>query len=383
MSAVRYHSVDPENNNAINGFTEFNSCDFVITGEGRKLLKNSVRLEFELQCLNAAGAEKTITDSFRCDNQIGYHALVESMSISGEGQLGMLEQLNSYPRYVKMVTSASKDELDLCSSDMIAEGRGPRVENGEYVCEQIAVPNKHASGNATTSFYKANGCVKLKCALNRMSGGDFSFQKYGPLRMSLNFARANHFFSGEDAQVVAATVSYKLTNVRLTYRTVPEDGSNMAILCNSYVAVKSTMQSASATIQSRVPSDAVMGVSLSVIEQSRESNARDNSHALEKLPNLKRLKILFADQQSNFISYDIETQADAIDRGIKSLSYAGHTQANSQKLHANEGYVIGTPFNSLVSLRNQKVSVMLDTESTALSTRPRVVYTYFHTLISI
>jgi len=64
------------------------------------------------------------------------------------------------------------------------------------------------------------------------------------------------------------------------------------------------------------------------LEQSKESSAPANGHALEKVPGLERLKILFADQQSNFISYDITEQSDALDRGIKSLASAGHTQAN-------------------------------------------------------
>ena len=383
MSSIRYHRVDPENNNAINGFTEFNSADFVLTGDGRKMVKNSLRMEFELECKSSANTVKAVTDKFACDNMIGYHGLVESVSVSGEGQLGMVEQLNNYPRYVKMVTSSSMDSLDLLSSDMAAEGRGARKENGEYVLEPIVTSNTNAS-NSYTFFEKANGCLKLRCCLNRMSGADYSFDKYGALRVSINFSRANHFFQGVDAEAAnGATCSYKIENLALTYRSVPEDNDDMKILMNSYVSVKSTVQSASSNIQSRVPSDAVMGVSLSFLEQTKESDARANGQALERMPGLERLKILFADQQSNFISYDITEESDALDRGIKSLAYSGHTQANSQKLHANDSYVIGTPFNSLVSLRNQKVSVMMDSSSTSLSSKPRIAFLFFHTLISL
>ncbi len=383
MSAnIRYHRVDPENNNAINGFTEFNSADFVLTGDGRKMMKNSLRMEFELECRNPAAALKTTAESFSCDNMIGYHGLVESVSVSGEGQLGMVEQLNNYPRYVKMVAAASMDVSDLMDSAMVAEGRGPRQENGEYVLERVVTSNKNASD--AYQFYNANGALKLKCCLNRMSGDDYSFDKYGALRVSVNFARANHFFQGVDAvNAAGATASYKVVNLAMSYRTVPEDGKDMKILMNSYVSVKSTIQSQSSNLQTRVPSDAVMGVSVSFLEQSKESSAPANGHALEKVPGLERLKILFADQQSNFISYDITEQSDALDRGIKSLAYAGHTQANSQKLHANDAYILGTPFNSLVSLRNQKVSVMLDTSFAEMAARPRIAYMYFHTLISL
>ncbi len=383
MSAnIRYHRVQPENDNAINGFSEFNSADFVLTGDGRKMVKNSLRMEFELTCTNPAAAAVAVGDKIRCDNMIGYHGLVESVSVSGEGQLGMIEQLNNYPRYIKMVAAASMDELDLLSSDLVAEGRGPRKENGQYAVQAISSSNVNASNAYKT--YPANGCLKLKCCLNRMSGGDYSFDKYGALRVSINLARSNHFFSGLDAQNAGgATASYTVSNLALTYRTVPEDGDDMKILMNSYVSVKSTVQSSSANIQTRVPSDAVMGVSVSFLEQSKEALARENAHALEKFPGLERLKILFADQESNFISYDLTEQSDMLDRGVKSLAYAGHTQATPFKLHGNDAYVIGSPFNSLVSLRNQKVSVMLDSSNTSLAARPRLAFVYFHTLISL
>ena len=44
MNNLTYHESSPENNNQ-SGFTEFSSVGFVLDAPGRKLLKNSIRLE--------------------------------------------------------------------------------------------------------------------------------------------------------------------------------------------------------------------------------------------------------------------------------------------------------------------------------------------------
>ena len=370
--------VEAETSNATGSFTEFNTADFILTGPGRKYLKNSLRMEGTI-VVKKNGVEKTLVDDFRLDNMIGFHGLIESVATDVQS-LSQIENLNQYPVYAKMQIASSSNPEDLCRSDYIAEGRGPLDKNGVYVLEEVAASNKQATGAAAVQLSESPFCIKPNMCLNRMVGGDYSFNKHGYLKVSINFARANHFIFGLDCD---ATMSYEVKNLRLRYTTVPEDNKDVKILMNSYVAIKSTMNSQSASLQARVPSDTVTGVAISFLEQTDESSAKENTYQLQKLPGISTLKFLFSDTQNRFISYTIDEVSDMIDRGVRSLKYAGHSSASPDMLHGNEGFIVGTPFNQVASLRNQKFTTLIESDNSSISQRPYLVRQFFHTLLSI
>ena len=209
---------------------------------------------------------------------------------------------------------------------------------------------------------------------------NYGFDKNGYIKVSINFARANQMLFGMDAD---GTMGYSLKNLRLSYKTVPDDGKDEKVLMRSYFSTKSTIQSQSASIQSRVPSDTVLGVSISFLKQASEGAATDNAYALEKLPNIENVKYLFSDTQNRFISYSITETSDLLDRGIKSLQYAGHSSATQLKLKGNDAFIVGTDFPAPVSLRNQKCTFSVGTTSSTLSGTPYLAFLHFHTLISL
>ena len=378
MANIQYHMVESETSNATGSFTEFNTADFILTGPGRKYLKNTLRLEGTV-VVKKGGVEKTLVDEFFLDNMIGFHGLIESVSTDVQS-LSQIENLTQYPVYAKMQAASGMETEDFCRADMIAEGRGPLDANGKYVIEAVAASNKQATGAAAVKTSEAPFCIKPNMCLNRMTGGDYSFDKNGYIRVSINFARSNHFLFGLDCD---GTMSYEVKNLKLRYSTVPEDNKDVKILMNSYVAIKSTMNSQNASLQARVPSDAVLGVAISFLEQADEADAKENTYQLQKLPGIRTLKFLFSDTQNRFISYTIDEVSDMLDRGVKSLRYAGHSSAQPDILHGNEGFIIGTPFNSVASLRNQKFTTLIETDNSSLSARPYQVRSFFHTLMSI
>ncbi len=378
MANIQYHMVESETSNATGSFTEFNTADFILTGAGRKYLKNSLRLEGTV-VVKKNNVEKTLVDKFSLDPMIGFHGLIESVSTDVQS-LSQIENLTQYPVYAKMGAASGMDVEDFYRSDHVAEGRGGLDANGVYVLEAVAASNKQATGAAAVKTVEAPFCIKPNMCLNRMTGGDYSFDKMGYIRVSINFARSNHFLFGLDCD---ATMSYEVKNLRLRYTTVPDDKKDVKILMNSYVAIKSTMNSQNASLQARVPSDAVLGVAISFLKQSDESDAKENTYQLQKLPQIRNLKFLFSDTQNRFISYTIDEVSDMLDRGVKSLKYAGHSMAQPDILHGNEGFIIGTPFNQVASLRNQKFTTLIETDSGSLSQRPYQVRQFFHTLISI
>jgi len=383
MANLLYHSIEPENN--ASSYTEFATADFVLTGAGRKLVADSVRLEGTIHLEKGGGVgPKTIAliaadaGHWKVDNQIGMHAICESITTEVQSA-GNIEHLASYPRYVKMVAASSKDSNDMMSADMVVEGRGPVGSNGEYAIEPVACLNIDAGGAGLQTVKDPAFSLRLMQCLNRMSG-NYSFDKHGYIKMSINFARVNQLVFGTDCD---STMSYELQGLRLSYKTVPDDKVDEKLLMRSYFSTKSTMQSQSASIQSRVPSDIVLGCSVCFLKLANESSPTENSHALEKLPNVDAVRMLFADTENRFISYSITETSDLLDRGIKSLAYSGHTSATQLKLKGNDSYIIGSDFASPVSLRNQKFTLSLDTTSTVLSGSPYIVYQYFHTILSL
>ena len=288
MSAIQYHQTTAENNNP-SGFTEFSTVDFVLTGEGRKLVKNSITVDFELQVFKTGTTRKVQADQIRYNNKIGTHSFFESWQCSTPSQ--NLENLQAYPIYVNQVATCTLDQNDYYTAAMLAEGRGPVVNNGEIGCEQVAA-NGVNDADASNDVTDPQHCIKPLICFNRQMGDDYSFDKMGPIRISTNLARSLEALSGQDN---AAATHYKILNMNLRYKTVPDDGKKSPMVMNSYVHIKQTINSNQTNISSRVPAKAVSGVSISFIKLDRESSYVDDCYNLERLPNLDevRFKCIF------------------------------------------------------------------------------------------
>tara|TARA_R110002167_G_scaffold25737_1_gene89092 strand:- start:1255 stop:1755 length:501 start_codon:yes stop_codon:yes gene_type:complete len=164
---------------------------------------------------------------------------------------------------------------------------------------------------------------------------------------------------------------------------VEDDNKQGAMLMNSVSSLKQTINSQQANILSRVPSDKVNGVVISFLEQAHETNATDNSYALEQLPQLDEVQYLFSDSTARYITYTMDDYDDMILKGIEALSESGVNMCHSSKLSANKGTIIGLAFSEYIDLRSQKFSVQLKNSSAGISSNPRLVYLFFSTLIQL
>tara|TARA_R110000787_G_scaffold53181_2_gene124765 strand:- start:2906 stop:4042 length:1137 start_codon:yes stop_codon:yes gene_type:complete len=376
MSAnIKYHSVVSENDKE-SGFQEFDTVDFVLTGEGRKLAKNSILLSYDLQVNSTAGTPKAVTDQIRYNHKIGGHSFFESFQVSNPS--GVVENLQSYPIFCNQIASATLSQNDYYSLDLLAEGRGPIPENAEIGCERVASDSFTATGAAAISFSDSQQCIRPLIALNRMSGQDYSFDKNGPVRISMNLARIVAALSGGDN---SANAEYKLVNLRLRFKSVPDDGAKGAMMMLSYGHIKQTINSNSANISARIPAKAVTGVSVSFLKQADESSFQADSYALNKFPNLEEVRFLFSDNLSNNISYSMEEPNDMMKRGLKALGSAGHDQVQYSKLLANDGFIIGQDFSQTVDISQNKFTTQIKSSHTQGS--PYVAHVYFHNILSM
>ncbi len=370
---IRYHEVAPSNDAA--DFQEFNSIDFELLSPGRKLLKNSISIQFRLE-VTSDGVSPVAARQISLDNKIGYHGVFESWTTS-TAQAGILENTQDYPRYVGMVAAATLDENDLLNVRYQAEGRSLTQDGGRYALQQPRIRNKNAT---PVEHLEERECsIYPKIALNSIAGGDYSFDKNGSIRISTNLARNNNFLFGPQM----AGSSYKISNVKLHYISVPDDGKTQPMLMNTVVSVKAAINSDSANLSFKVPAKSCSGVVMSFIQQSNENADGENSYALEKLPNLNSVQYMFNSSTSQGVSYVIEDQGELIKRGLSALSEAGHSQVSASKYAVNQGYLIGESFEDQIDLSSQQFAVQIKSEVPSISSKPRLCYLYFLNLIEM
>lgn len=372
---IRYHVVQPENSQT--SYEEMDNIDFVLVADGRKLMKNSIRIEADVEVETNTGNAKGADADLRLSHMAGAHCFFESWQCETESA-GVLQNLQAYPRYVNMVASATLDADDLCDAHYLNEMRNPCSKGVSAMIEGNVSYNDNTSHAVQTD--DSSFSIKPAICFNRMTG-DYSFSKKGFIRVSCNLARNNHALFGLNA---TATVNYKLKNVVLKFVSVPDDGKDEKLLMRSYVNIKSTIESQTSHIQARVPSRAVNAVSISFLKQGHESgNNLVDTNALEALEQLDEVTYLFNNSSSNYVTYAIDDRADMVKKGLEAFADGDHNQATGNKLSGNKGFLIGLNFEETIDLSNQRYSVQLKVSDATISTQPRIAFLYFHELLSL
>lgn len=376
MENIKYHRVVPENNSSA-GFTEFDTIDWLLVADGRKLMRNSIRVEADVEVFKTGTTRKTAGNDLRVSNLIGAHAFFESWTCETQSA-GVLQNLQGYPRYQNMIASATLDADDLCDAGMQAELRNPSAHGVGACLEEIVAYNDNASNAVLRD--DASMSIKPNFCWNNMTG-DYSFSKNGYIRVSCNLARNNHALYGREAD---ADCSYKLKNVVIKFVSVPDNGQQEKLLMKSYVNIKSTVQSTDSHIQARVPSKAVSGVTISFLKQDDENNNNQvDSNALQSFKQLDEIIYLFNNSQSNGVTYPLSDKGDMLKKALESVQDATHNQGTGNKLAGNKGYLLGLDFAEMVDLSNQRFSIQMKSADASLSTSPMNAYLYFHELLSM
>ena len=386
---VLYHEITPENNvSSVNGFQEHNSIDFVLSADGRVLKQNSIRLDFDVQAFTdlSAGTRVVSSTKMALENKIGGHSFFSNWRCSSQSS-GLLETISDYPRWANMITSASMSEEQFFSSKYQAEGRGVLVDDGRYVLQAVnpRVLPRAAQGDDADFANKSTDArmsISPLICVNRSMGGQYSFDKNGSIRISVDCARVGAALFGGDLNANAGA-GYKLKNVRLRFMSAPDSGSEGKMLCNTVVGIKQTVNSQFANISSRVPLKSCNGVAISYLEQSKETGRLDNSYQLEAFPKQNSISYLFSDATNKFITYRITDREDSLRKGLDALSDSGVNGVDPEHIKGNNGTIAGLGFQQYLDLSKQKFSVQLESSSVALGASPRNVYLYFLGLLEI
>jgi hypothetical protein len=367
MSAFQYHSALPEQIKS--SYTEYDQVDFVLSAPQRAMVVGSVRLEGVL-AVRQSGARLTAGASVYIDKFVGAHAVIESVQTQADGN--QIENTDHYARYVKMVSTAT-----------MAQGS---ANNSENVCELKASDKEMISATlqgeipktqpTATKFHDPDFSIKPKIALN--SGfGSIKYSKTGDIRLSFNLARVGSVLWG---QGVDANTSYSLSDLRVTFTSIPEDEGDDSVMLRTKTSLKQSIQSSLANVSVKAGVVA-SAVSVSFLEQARENELQANQTALNKLPNLTETTFLYNDATNSPIAFVLKDDLEVVGRYIDSFMDTGKNALSRDNLQCNNGFGVGLNMDGEVDLRQDKFGLQLN--SGISSSEPYVVYMYFHSMLEL
>lgn len=373
IGGLAYSQSEPEAKKS--SYEEFDTLDFVVNvGEGRALVKNSIRLLGTLR-LNRTGTTRATAD-VRLNHNIGVHALIDSTQVVFDAgpKAGIVENIQNYPRLVRMVETGTEDINDLLNGSNLMELKGPSAVLGEK--SQIARATVNTTGaNLTTD---SDFACKLNICLNKCEGDNLPYEKTGAIRVSINLAKN---LAALEGGLVGSAANYNISDVRLAYNSMEAPkGKSQSVMRTAY-NFKSSVLSSTANISARVPA-VCDAVTISCQRQDRESTNVFSNYDLEEPRNFKSIQFMFNDSTNQYISYVIESKDEALEKGIESLVSTGHNGVfNAGRLQRNNNFITGLPFNGFVDLSSQRFNVQLVSDIDTLN--PYNIYMYFHSVLAM
>lgn len=386
MSSLQYSQVQPDNNRST--YKPLDVVNFTINNQGRSLVLGSVKLEGKLSVYSTGTTPAVTPQDIRFNENAGVGSFIDGVSVQ-TAQAGQLENISfDYARYINMVAVASKDVNDSMSSKDICDLKAPTSElTSEYCYGEL-------TKSTTPETNPIDFSHKLKICLNRQVTGDqIPFSKSGFMKVSLTLARNSQAFYGTyrtSAVNNMSTVNYEMTDLVISYQTVPDAGDAPPAVMRTIVPIKSTLESDFSNVASSVPAKCD-SVSISYQFQKREnklvdingsSQVWDNS-ALNKIPNWKSIQYIFNNSNSEYVSYIIDSEQEALKRAIESLADTGHTQVALDNMDDNQHLIHGLSFGEMVDLSNQKFNVQIEAPDGITSGNAMVIYLYFHSMINV
>ena len=366
-----YHRAEPQQKK--NSYGEFDTLDFNIdVGEGRVLVKNSVRFVAELGILDN-GTRTTANIYF--DERAGSHAFIDNCQVQFDGM--QKESINNYARQVVMAYCATQQPEDAFNASNVCELRGNTTETS------ILFAKGRITRNTGDKLPSATGgdvsfSMKPMCCLNKMSGGDLPRSKSGVIKLSLNLAPNRSALMG--SALNNAQDSYTISSPRVLYQSLPDDGKQPQTIMRVLQNTKNSIQSNLANVQVRVPmlADAV---SISLQRADHEQRAPHSNYDLEKPRNINRVEYQFNNATNEYISYPITDIREMQQRFLDSYMDTGHNSVSGDRFNSDRNFGLGLSFDGLVDLTNQNFGIQIS--SSANNQHPYNLYAYFHGIVAV
>ena len=375
MNDLKYHISQPENVKASYG--EFDTVDFKVSYVGRKLVGGSVRLLADV----SVSGNTDLTETIAYDGFVGGHSFIDTATVSFQN-VGQVENIRFYSRYVSAKAKASLNKDDLFNSAYVCEARCPSDLMASTMLKGLAPYGQEtifdpiAPPNSGGSFGRALDIApKLDLCLNNMLGDNLlPYAKTGDIFLSLTLPRNVSILYGSDA--IGAAKTYSLSNMRLSYTTVIDDGKySPKYAMRVRTDLKQSVQSSYANISTKVPivADAFFAT---FIETAKENNVEYNSLQNQRLPLVERLEYLWNDSLSQEYTYELDNEQQILENYIKAVSKViGDNNANTNVVASNDAWGIGLSFGQFIDLSKSKIGINIS--SGVDNTKPYTCYLFF------
>tara|TARA_R100001440_G_scaffold60073_1_gene79818 strand:+ start:178 stop:1317 length:1140 start_codon:yes stop_codon:yes gene_type:complete len=379
MNSWTYHSVIPENNKT--SFGEYDNIDFLATFEGRSMNLNSVRITGDLavrQGGDLLSATANISKDIKLDRLVGGHAFIESIQTSFFNGTNLVENLTEYPRYVKMKNAGRKDINSMNNGSNVCELLAPVDDMTNLILKGTTPPTQTTPAQAPLD---PDFSIKPEFCLNNATGNPhLPYSKSGAIRITVNLARVFSALYGLD---VDSTTSYSISNLKLSFSSVPEDPKHLEekSVMRTLINLKQSIESAFANIGVKVP-EICDRVSCSFQLQNQENTAKNNNTELASVKGLTEVQFLFNDSTNSLISFLLRDYEEVISRYIGSFYDTGKNVLTANNLADNDGFGIGLDFDDFIDLRNQRFSLQI-TSGINSQADNLLIYMYFHSVLSV
>ena len=373
-----YHEVTPTSEQE--RYREFAQPTFLISvGEGRSLVKNSVRILGDVRVL-ATGVQTTAGRLF--NRNAGAHSFFDAVTTSFAGGQskgsvgGQIENLTNYSRWVAMNGEGSLSELDMLNGENQCELRGVNNVTMSDYAEGIT-STAGGGGTDLNPAVDADFSIKPEICVNRMSGGDLPFAKSGIVTVMTSLARNAQALFGALQDV---NTTYELRNLRCTYMSVPDAKVPQPTVMQIEYPIKSNILTGTATLSTNVPA-VCSGVSMNFIQTQHFGVNVFDSNRLENPAQLQSVQFIMNDKTNSLVTYKIEDQTEMLERFVDSLYNSGRNQVSLDKFRSNNAWGCGLSFGEGVDLSSNRFTFQI--VSGINNTYPCNIYQYFHSAVSV
>tara|TARA_R110000782_G_scaffold16538_1_gene47230 strand:- start:154 stop:816 length:663 start_codon:yes stop_codon:yes gene_type:complete len=205
-----------------------------------------------------------------------------------------------------------------------------------------------------------------------------SYRKSGQVRVSVRVNRGLSAVFGPSVPETSAigSLTITLTNVRLHFQSILDDGQDSVLTMPNIINVKSTIQSSFANINCAVPA-ICRGVTATFIEQSKENSGLSNPLACNNVPQLSKLQFIYNNTVNNsLVSYQITDYPEMLERFKDSVSLSRHSSASLLNVKHNNGFGIGLSFGGLMDLSRSRFNIQMTSAISNVS--PFTINMFFH-----
>ena len=383
-SKYLHHRVFPLN--TASSYKEYQNVDFRLSFPGRKMVANSLRIEGRFNCFKTSTDTKLIDGNNLSffDNMIGVNALFQDITTSTANQ-GNLELLTEAPRYCKMINTATATENDMGNSSNSSElkSKSLRLSNRIMMGEKFDGNADAMDPNTSKGMsFSTRPICCINSAFSPQGQPQVKYSSTGDITFSVRLARNDAVFFGTDVATAGAGVyNYNLSELSVSFSSVPDDNQpQMPISMSTILNVRQSCQSTFSNISVNVPQMS-NACSVSFLKQDRENSVNANNTQLDKPPLVSNVEYLFNDSTNKYLTFNLKTQEEILDRYLQSLSNMKVNSFGQDKIKANEAYGLGVNFNEYIDLSSNKFGLNLT--SNISSTDPYIAYLYFHGQISL